>query len=119
MIGSKPASEPHHFDIAARLTLKPAARLNPIEIAVDVELQQHRRTIGRSPGRLGIDPAEPKITQIEFVDKDVDYANGITLANPVFQAVRKQRPLPTINPLNEALHPIPRNPRGNHTLRIR
>ena len=45
VIGNKPASEPHHFDIAARLTLKPAARLNPIEIAVDVELQQYRRMI--------------------------------------------------------------------------
>src|SRR5215468_2430791 len=26
---------------------------------------------------------------------------------PIFQAVRKQRALPPINPFNEALHPIP------------
>src|SRR3979490_1630358 len=36
------------------LTLKPAARLTPVEIAVDVELQQYRRMIRRSAGRLGI-----------------------------------------------------------------
>jgi hypothetical protein len=42
---------------------EPAARLDPIEIAVDVELQQDR--------------------QIEFVDKDIDYANRIVLADRV------------------------------------
>ena len=114
MIGNKPASEPHHFDIAARLTLKPAARLNPIEIAVDVELQQYRRMIRRPTGHLGIDPVKPNIAQIEFLDKDVDHANGIVLDNPIFQAFRKQRALPPINPFNEALHPIPRNPRESY-----
>jgi hypothetical protein len=45
--------------------------------------------IGRPAGRLGIDPAEPKTAQIEFVDKDVDHANGIVLDDPVFQAFGK------------------------------
>src|SRR5262245_6475001 len=62
------------------------ARLNPTDIAANVELQQHRRMIGRPTGRLGIDPTEPKIAQIEFVDKDVDHPNGIVLKDPVFQA---------------------------------
>ena len=74
--------------------------------------------IRRPTGRLGSDPAEPKIGQIEFPDKDVDHANWIVLDNPVFQALRKQRALPTINPFNEALHPIPRKSRGNHIARI-
>jgi hypothetical protein len=50
--------------------------------------------IRRPAGCLGIDRAEPKLGQIEFVDKDIDYANGIVLADPVFQAFRKQRALP-------------------------
>ena len=66
--------------------------------------------IRRPTGHLGIDPVKPKIAQIELVDKHVDHANGIVLDNPIFQAFRKQRALPTINPFNEALHPIPRNP---------
>src|SRR5260221_1553192 len=41
VIGNKPAREPHDFNVAGGLTLKPAARLNPIEIAVDVELQRY------------------------------------------------------------------------------
>jgi hypothetical protein len=59
-----------------------------------------------SAGRLGIDPDEAELGQIEFVDKDVDHANRAVLADPIFQAFRKQRALPAIRPLNEALHPI-------------
>ena len=54
-----------------------------------------------------IDPAEPKFRLIEFVDNDIDYANRIVLADPVFQAFRKQRALHPIRALNEAPHPIP------------
>src|SRR5713101_1334754 len=63
--------------------------------------------IRRPTGHLRIDPTEPKLGQIEFIDKDVDQPNGIILANPVLQAFGKQRALPAIQPLNEALHPIP------------
>ena len=58
--------------------------------------------IRRSPGRLGIDPAKPKTGQIEFLDKDVDRANRIVLADPVFQAFRKQRGLTAIDPQRSA-----------------
>jgi len=48
-------------------------------------------------------PAESKSASFEFLDKDVDYANRIVLADPVFQAFRKQRALPAIRALDEAL----------------
>jgi hypothetical protein len=57
-------------------------------------------------GCLRIDPTKPKPSQIEFLDKDVYHTNGIILANPVFQAFRKQRGLTAIRTLNEAPHPI-------------
>src|SRR5215471_20855900 len=38
VVRNEPAGQPHHLDIAPCLTLKPPARLNPIEIAVDVQL---------------------------------------------------------------------------------
>ena len=122
MIGYKPARQPHHLNVAPSLMLKPPARLNPIEIAVDVKLQQDRRVIRRPAGRFGGDPIEPKPGQIEFLDKDVDHPNRIILADPVFQALRKQRALPAIRALNKALHPILRSARiilrSNHTLRV-
>src|SRR6266446_6304549 len=47
-----------HLDIASGLTLKPTARLNPIEVAIDVQLQQYQRMLGRAARRFGIGPAE-------------------------------------------------------------
>jgi hypothetical protein len=49
---------------------------------------------------------------MEFVDKDTDYTNRIVIADPIFQAFRKQRALPPIRSLNEAPHSIPRKSRG-------
>ena len=63
--------------------------------------------IRRPAGRLGSDPAKPQLGQVEFLDKDVDHPNRIVLADPVFQAFRKQRALPTIRALDKALHRIP------------
>ena len=63
-------------------------------LVLDVELQQNRRMIRRAADRLRIDPAKPKIGQIQFLNKDVDHPNGIVLADPIFQAFRKQRALP-------------------------
>src|ERR1019366_6883476 len=106
VVGSKPARQPHHLNVAPSFTLQSPARLDPVEIAVDVELQQHRWMIRRPARYLGIDPAKPKFGQIEFLDKDIDHANRIVLADPVCHAFRKQRALPAIRPLNEALHLI-------------
>src|SRR3979409_1125954 len=91
----------------ARRTSSSFSSMMQDSVAVDVELQHYRR-MKRSPaGYLGIDPAEPKLGQIQFIDKDIDHPNRIVLANPVFQAFRKQRALPTIRALNEAPHLIP------------
>src|SRR5262249_51130591 len=51
-------------------------------------------------------PLEPKLAEVKLVDKDVDDSNRIVLMNPVFQAFRKQRALPSIRPLNKPLHTI-------------
>src|SRR5260221_9279211 len=62
--------------------------------------------IGRPPGCLGFTPAEPKLEQVEFFDKDINRPNGIVLADPVFQAFGKQRALCAIRALYETSHPI-------------
>ena len=45
--------------------------------------------IRRPAGYLGLDTVEPKLGQIECIDKDIDHTNRIVLADPVFQAFRK------------------------------
>ena len=62
--------------------------------------------IRRTAGDLGGDPAKSKLSQFEFVNKDVDDANRVVLNDPVFQRFRKQRPLTAIRSLNETPHPI-------------
>jgi hypothetical protein len=59
-----------------------------------------------SAGCLGIDATKSKLGQIEFFYEDIDHASRIVLADPVFQAFRKQRGLTAIAPLNKVPHPI-------------
>ena len=89
VIGSKAVGEPHHLNIAPGLTFKPAARLGPVEIAVDVELQQHRRMVRRPASDFGLDPDKPKLRQIEFLDENVDHPNRIVIVDPVFKVLGK------------------------------
>ena len=75
--------------------------------------------IRRPASGLGGDPTESKLSQIEFVDKDVDDANRIVLADPVFQAVRKQRALPAIRTSTKRLIRSSRKSHGNRIARIK
>ena len=93
VIRRQPADQPHHFHIAPGLPLEPTARLNPVEIAVDVELQQIARMIGRPAGRQRRDPVKAETPKIELIDEDVDRPNRVVVADPVFQALGKQRAL--------------------------
>jgi len=47
VVGREPTQEPDDFQIAAGFTLQSPARLDAIEIPVDVELQQRRWVVGR------------------------------------------------------------------------
>src|SRR5258708_4802160 len=89
---------------ASGLALEPPARLDPVQIAVNIELQEDRRMIRGSPCRLRIDPAEIERTEIKRVDKHVNHTNRVVLIDPIIQAFGKQRRLPAIHPLDEALH---------------
>jgi len=57
-----------------------------------------------SPCRLRIDPAEIERTEIKRVDKHVNHTNRVVLIDPIIQAFGKQRRLPAIHPLDEALY---------------
>ena len=46
------SQQPDHLDISMSFDLQPAARANPVEVAVDVKLQQILRGIARTPGQL-------------------------------------------------------------------
>ena len=56
--------------------------MDPIEIALDVELQQDRRTISWPARHRGLDTVEPKLVKIEFIHKDFNHTNWIFFADP-------------------------------------
>ena len=53
-------------------------------------------------GDFRLDPAEPKLGQIEFVNEHINDANRIVLTDPIFQCFRKQRALTAILPQRSA-----------------
>src|SRR6202047_2926630 len=95
--------------MATSLTLQPPARLDSIEIAVDVKLEHWRRMIPGSAGRCRIDAIEPEIAVVQRIDEHIDRAKGIALFPPIIKAFRQQRRLLPIRPLNETLHQSPRD----------
>ena len=77
VIRDQSAEKPDHLEIATGLTLQPPARLHPIEIAVDVELEQGRGMI-RGPARYFRHNAfEPELAQIKRIDERIDRANRL------------------------------------------
>ena len=62
--------------------------------------------IGWPARRLGINAVETEPAEIQLIDKNVDHSNRVLLANPVLQAIGKQRRLAAIQPFYKTPHPI-------------
>lgn len=80
-----------------------AAGLNPIEMAVDMDLQQNRWMVGRTPRCSRINTLKPKCTQVEFIDENVEHSHWIFFGNVIVQALRQQSDLRPSLTFNESL----------------
>jgi hypothetical protein len=80
------------------------ARLNPVEVAVNIELQQHAGMITRPAGRPWLNPAKAQVTKIKLIDKDIDHTNRIVFGDIIFQLLGKQSALLAVHTLNKTLH---------------
>ena len=110
VVRRKSSKQPHHLDIAPGFPFQSTARLNPVEVAVNVELQQDGGMIGRPARCLRSDPVEPQAAQIKRLDESVDHVDGIVVANPVGQAFGQKGYLRTVGTFDKSTHPIPRLP---------
>src|SRR5438046_5633412 len=77
------AGQPNQLDVALALPLQAPARLHPIEVSVDVNLQQRRRMIGRPSCRLRLNTAKTQPGQIKLIDKNIDRPDRIVLGQIV------------------------------------
>ena len=92
-VGLEAAQQPDDLDIAPRFPLQPPARSNPVQIAVDVELQQIAGRIAWPPRRLRFDPREPRARKIQPIDEGVDEPNRIVGLDVIVNRLRQQQKL--------------------------
>jgi len=103
-VGREPPDQPHQLDIALRFAFQPPARLQAVEIAVEVDLQQRRGMVGRPARRRRRHPGKPQGCEVQFRDEDLDRPNRVLLADIILQAVRQQRLLHPIFAIDEPMH---------------
>src|SRR5262249_36015436 len=111
-------SQPDQLDVALAFPFEASARRNPIEIAVDIELEHDAGVIAGSAGIQWLDTHEPQLFEIETVDERVDRSHRVFRGHIVLERCREQCALPTIDSFNKALHQMPRKIAGNLIARI-
>src|SRR5947208_13444888 len=75
--------QPHQLDVTLAFPLQAPARLHPIEVSVDVNLQQRRRMVGRPSCCRWLDATKAEPCQIKLIDKDIDRPDRIILTQIV------------------------------------
>ena len=88
--GPQAAKRPDDLDVAATLALQTSARTDPVEVAVNVELQQVARRVARTPRRFRLDPREPGVRKIEPVNGGVDEPHRILGLDVIVNRLRQQ-----------------------------
>ena len=77
--------QPHDFDIASSFSFEPPARLDPVEIAVDVKLEDRRRMVPGPTGRRRIDAIKPEVAEVQCIDEHIDRTYRIALVHAVIE----------------------------------
>jgi hypothetical protein len=103
-VGCQTAEQPHQLEVSLRFALQAPAGGNAVQVAVDVELQQGARMVGRTSGLRRDGPLEPEFRQVQQLDERFDDANGVALVNVVLNALRQQESLTSVQALNVACH---------------
>jgi hypothetical protein len=92
-VGLEAAQQPDDLDIALGLPLQPPTRSNPVQIAVDVELQEIAGRIAWTARRFRLDPREPGVRKIEPVNKGLDEPHRILGLDVIVNRLRQQKKL--------------------------
>lgn len=107
-VGRQTSGEPHQFHIALRLALQPAAGLDAVQIAVDIELEQNGGVVCGPPRQSRIGAFEPQRKKVEFFDEGIDDAHRIVFTDEVVEALGQQGDLLAGLAFDKSLHGPPR-----------
>src|SRR5712671_2666181 len=86
VIRCEPTQQPHDLDIAPGFSFEPPARLNPVQIAINVKLKKNRGVVRWPTSRRRLHPLKAHFSQIKYIDKHVDHANRVALVNEITEA---------------------------------
>ena len=89
VVRHQPADQPHQLDIAPGFTLRPGAGWDPVQRAIDEQLQQSGRMIPWPAGACRGRALEAEVCQIRLIDEQIKGADKIIFADPVFQSLGK------------------------------
>jgi hypothetical protein len=87
-VGLQVPQQPDHLNVAVGLGFEPPAGPDPVEVTVDVELQQVSRRIAGPPGLLRPNTSEACGREIKPIDKSLDEPNRVLRAHVVVQRFR-------------------------------
>jgi len=96
--------QPHQLDITLRFALEPTARLDAVEVAVNVELEKHGGMVSRPARLCWLHPREAQEAKVKFVHEYIDQPHWIVFGHVVVQEFGQQRALATILAFDKALH---------------
>jgi hypothetical protein len=77
VIRSQLLEEPHELDMPVGLLCQATTRPETVERAVQVQLQQISRVVGRASRGRGCGPLKAECREVEVVDKGVDATDGV------------------------------------------
>ena len=96
--------QPHQLNIALRFALEPTARLDAVEVAIDVELEEHGWMVSRPARLCWLHPSEAQEGKVKFIHEYIDYPHRIILGHVVVEEFGQYRVLATILSFDKALH---------------
>src|SRR4029077_14470118 len=70
----------------------------------DVDLQKHRRMVGRPASRLRIDALETHRPQVELLDESLDHPYRIVIRHVIIDTLGQQTNLGPVHTFDESLH---------------
>jgi hypothetical protein len=106
-VRSQATCQPHQLQVAIRLLLESATRLDAVQISVQINLQQRPWMVGRTAGCIRLKTVEAQSCEVQLLDERLDDAYRVVLRDVLINALRQQISLVPVGSLNESAHCSP------------
>jgi hypothetical protein len=99
-VGSQATQQPDHLQIACGLRLEPPAGAHPIDVSINVELQQIGRIVARSTRVFRLNAPETGFLQVTLINERLNETHGIFSTDVIINCSRQKQSLVAVSALN-------------------